>query len=40
MKYTVPRLVSGITRQLFLDAADGYFDAFVSGDHMELRQTG
>jgi cation diffusion facilitator CzcD-associated flavoprotein CzcO len=40
MKYTVPRLVSGITRQLFLDAADCYFDAFVSGDHLELRQTG
>lgn len=37
MKYTVPRIVSGVTRQLFLDARSQYYRAFVDGDHAELR---
>jgi hypothetical protein len=37
MKYTVPRIVSGVTRQLFLDAHTQYHRAFVVGDHAELR---
>jgi cation diffusion facilitator CzcD-associated flavoprotein CzcO len=37
MKYTLPRLVSGVTRQLFLDARRDHFEKFVSGDHAELR---
>lgn len=37
MKYTVPRIVSGVTRQLFFDARTQYQRAFVIGDHAELR---
>lgn len=36
MKYTAPRIVSGVTRQLFLDAAPRYFERFMGEAHHEL----
>jgi cation diffusion facilitator CzcD-associated flavoprotein CzcO len=36
MKYTIPRLVSGVTRQLVLDAEDAHWATFTRGDHAEL----
>lgn len=37
MKYTVPRIVAGVTRQLFLDFRSQYYRAFIEDDHAELR---
>ncbi len=37
MKYTLPRIVSGVTRELFLDARRANYEAFMHGDHAELR---
>jgi cation diffusion facilitator CzcD-associated flavoprotein CzcO len=39
IKYTAPRIISGVTRQLFLDHARGYFDAFMNQRHDELDAT-
>ena len=36
VKYTAPRIVSGVTRALFLDGADDYMHKFNDGDHNEL----
>ena len=36
IRYTAPRIVSGVTRQLFLDSADAVFDEFVGQAHNEL----
>jgi hypothetical protein len=36
MKYTAPRLIQGVTRALFLDAQQSYFDRFISHSHHEL----
>ena len=40
MKYTAPRIVSGVTRALFLDGADEYRRRFDAHDHRELRDAG
>ncbi|MEP4378440.1 MAG: FAD/NAD(P)-binding protein [Alphaproteobacteria bacterium] len=36
MKYTLPRIVKGVTRQLFLDGADAMLEDVVGGIHDEL----
>ncbi len=36
MKYTAPRIIAGVTRQLFLDAAPRYFERFMADAHHEL----
>lgn len=36
MKYTAPRIISGVTRQLFLDASPAYFRRFMGEAHHEL----
>ena len=36
IRYTAPRIVSGITRQLFLADADRVFDEFMAQEHHEL----
>jgi cation diffusion facilitator CzcD-associated flavoprotein CzcO len=36
IRYTAPRIVSGITRQLFLADADRVYDEFTAGQHHEL----
>ena len=36
LKYTAPRIISGVTRQLFLAQAPAFYEAFVGGDHDEL----
>jgi cation diffusion facilitator CzcD-associated flavoprotein CzcO len=36
MKYTAPRIIAGVTRQLFLDGAAGYRSRFLGGEHHEL----
>jgi hypothetical protein len=36
MKYTAPRLIQGVTRALFLDAQEAYFERFISHSHHEL----
>jgi cation diffusion facilitator CzcD-associated flavoprotein CzcO len=36
LKYTAPRIVAGVTRQLFLDAAPRYFERFMADAHHEL----
>lgn len=36
IRYTAPRIVSGVTRQLFLDDADAVFREFMSQQHHEL----
>ena len=36
MKYTAPRIISGVTRQLFLDAAPRYYERFMAEGHHEL----
>ena len=36
LKYTAPRIVSGVTRQLFLDAAPAYHRRFMAEAHHEL----
>lgn len=36
MKYALPRIVKGVTRQLFLDGADAMLDEIVSQTHDEL----
>jgi cation diffusion facilitator CzcD-associated flavoprotein CzcO len=40
MKYTAPRIVSGVTRALFLDGAAEYRRRFDEYDHRELREAG
>ncbi|MDB5804648.1 MAG: oxidoreductase [Betaproteobacteria bacterium] len=36
MKYTAPRIVAGVTRQLFLDARQSYYERFAGTRHDEL----
>ncbi len=36
IRYTAPRIVSGVTRALFLDQADDVFDEFMAQAHHEL----
>lgn len=36
IRYTAPRIISGITRQLFLSDADRVFDEFMAQEHHEL----
>ena len=36
MKYTLPRIVKGVTRQLFLDGADAMLEEVVCQTHDEL----
>lgn len=36
IRYTAPRIVSGVTRALFLGMADGLFDEFMAQAHHEL----
>lgn len=36
MKYTAPRIVAGVARQLFLDRAPAFYKAFSEGEHNEL----
>jgi cation diffusion facilitator CzcD-associated flavoprotein CzcO len=36
MKYTAPRLIAGVTRQLFLDNAEAEYDAIVGREYHEL----
>ncbi len=37
IRYTAPRMVSGVTRALFLDDADAVFDEFMAQAHHELQ---
>jgi len=37
MKYTAPRIVSGVVRRLFLDRADEFYKAFSESEHNELQ---
>lgn len=37
IRYTAPRIISGVTRALFLEMADGLFDEFMAQAHHELR---
>jgi cation diffusion facilitator CzcD-associated flavoprotein CzcO len=39
IRYTAPRIISGITRQLFLSDADRVFDEFMAQEHHELAPT-
>lgn len=36
IRYTAPRIISGVTRQLFLDEADAVFQDFIGQPHHEL----
>jgi cation diffusion facilitator CzcD-associated flavoprotein CzcO len=36
IKYTAPRIIAGVTRQLFLDQRAASFEAFLTGDHDEI----
>ena len=36
IRYTAPRIISGITRQLFLSDADAVYDEFMAQQHHEL----
>jgi cation diffusion facilitator CzcD-associated flavoprotein CzcO len=36
LKYTAPRIVAGVTRQLFLSQADAFHQAFLCSEHNEL----
>ena len=36
LKYTAPRIVSGVVRRLFLDGAAAYYEAFAQTEHNEL----
>ncbi len=36
IRYTAPRIISGITKQLFLDGADAVYEEFISQQHNEL----
>jgi hypothetical protein len=36
MKYTAPRIVAGVARQLFLDQAPAFYAAFAESEHNEL----
>lgn len=36
MKYTAPRIIAGVTRQLFLDARQSYYERFAGTRHDEL----
>lgn len=37
MKYTAPRIISGVTRRLFLDRADAFYRTFSQSEHNELQ---
>jgi FAD-dependent urate hydroxylase len=37
LKYTAPRIVSGVVRQLFLDGADAFYKVFAETEHNELQ---
>jgi cation diffusion facilitator CzcD-associated flavoprotein CzcO len=39
IRYTAPRIISGITRQLFLGDADRVFEEFMAQEHHELAPT-
>jgi hypothetical protein len=36
IKYTAPRIISGVTRRLFLDQRAATFEAFLKNDHDEI----
>jgi len=36
IRYTAPRIITGVTRQLFLDEADAVFEEFLAQQHHEL----
>lgn len=36
LKYTAPRIIAGVCRQLFLDQSAQFFDAFMHQEHNEL----
>jgi cation diffusion facilitator CzcD-associated flavoprotein CzcO len=36
MKYTAPRIIAGVVRQLFLDQAPAFYKAFAETEHNEL----
>jgi len=36
MKYTAPRIIAGVTRQLFLDGRQAYYERFAGTSHDEL----
>lgn len=37
MKYTAPRIISGVVRRLFLDRASEFYQAFSENEHNELQ---
>jgi hypothetical protein len=39
MKYTAPRIVAGVVRQLFLDGAPAFYKTFAETTHNELDAT-
>jgi cation diffusion facilitator CzcD-associated flavoprotein CzcO len=39
LKYTAPRIVSGVVRQLFLDGADAFYKVFAETEHNELQSS-
>ncbi len=39
LKYTAPRIVAGVVRQLFLDGADAFYRIFAETEHNELQST-
>jgi cation diffusion facilitator CzcD-associated flavoprotein CzcO len=39
LKYTAPRIVTGVVRQLFLDGADAFYKIFAETEHNELSNT-
>ena len=39
LKYTAPRIVAGVVRQLFLDGADAFYKIFAETEHNELQST-
>lgn len=39
LKYTAPRIITGVVRQLFLDKADAFYETFSQSEHNELSAT-
>jgi hypothetical protein len=37
LKYTAPRIIAGVVRQLFLDGAPAFYQAFAQSEHNELQ---
>jgi cation diffusion facilitator CzcD-associated flavoprotein CzcO len=37
LKYTAPRIIAGVVRQLFLDGAPAFYQAFAESEHNELQ---